>query len=111
MLQIDIDKALLKKEDNGVNLKFNLNVRYFINKFSKYKLTNYNSEWLKRCRSWKKKYAVIKEPHETSKKAINFYHFIDALSTASPSNACIVTDAGSAFYVLGHAYRVKKNQT
>jgi acetolactate synthase I/II/III large subunit len=109
-VQIDIDKALLKKEDIGVNLKFNLNVRDFIDKFSKYKLTNNNIQWLKRCRSWKRRYAVINEPHERPRKAINFYHFIDALSSAAPSNACIVTDAGSAFYVLGHAYRVKKNQ-
>ena len=41
---------------------------------------------------------------------INFYHFIDSLSSAAPSNSCIVTDAGSAFYVLGQALRVKKNQ-
>ena len=109
-VQVDVDEALLKKEDVGVNLKFNLNLKDFIDSLNTINLTLTNNNWNSRCRSWKSNYSISKESHKRKKGSINFYHFIDALSSAAPSNSCIVSDAGSAFYVLGQALRVKKDQ-
>lgn len=109
-VQVDIDKALLEKEDIGVSLKFNLDLKEFIESLNGLDLTTNNNIWNSRCEKWKRNYAISREPHKRQKGSVNFYHFVDALSSAAPSNSCIVSDAGSAFYVLGQGLRVKKNQ-
>ena len=109
-VQVDVDKALLKKENIGVDLKFNLDLKDFIDELKKFEHSFNNNLWHSRCKYWKINYPISKEPHKRQKGVINFYHFIDSLSSAAPSNSCIVTDAGSAFYVLGQALKVKKNQ-
>jgi acetolactate synthase-1/2/3 large subunit len=41
---------------------------------------------------------------------INFYYFVDRLCHRLKADAVVVGDAGSVFYVLGQAFRVKERQ-
>ena len=73
-------------------------------------LFDIDAGWKKRCQLWKKELSVAKEPHKRSGKVVNYYDFIDALSIASHVDDVLVSDAGSAWYLLSQAYRVKKGQ-
>ena len=44
------------------------------------------------------------------KTSINFYDLVDTLGKLTTGNETIVTDAGSAFYIVGQSYKVKGNQ-
>ncbi len=68
------------------------------------------SKWLRNLMVLKKELAVVNEPHKTEGDRINLYHFVEALSNALQGDESIVTDAGLCFYVMGQAFRLKKNQ-
>lgn len=110
---IDPDAAVLNRESVGVNLKIKSDIPEFLRQFlielSDVEL-NFSSHWLAKCQSWKKKYSVYNEPHKREYNQINFYDFSKALDSLASENDIIVTDAGSAFYVIGQAFRVKKGQ-
>jgi acetolactate synthase-1/2/3 large subunit len=113
-VQVELDDAILKRENVGVNQKIKTDVTGFMADLLKaaqsmgYK--HKNSAWNKTCVGWKEQYAVFKEPHDLEKGGINFYEFAEVLSNVSQGNETIVTDAGSAFYVMGQAFRLKADQ-
>ena len=69
-----------------------------------------NPDWVAKCAQWKGRFAVAAEPHDVSTPELNYYEVCEALSTLLISDEIIVTDAGSAFYTLGQAYRIKEHQ-
>ena len=110
-IQIDLDPAVLAREHVHVALKIQAGCLEFINSI----LLQPNIAcdwqiWRDCCSSWKRRYPVHAEPHERNMDKINYYHFAESLSTALPHNACVVADAGSAFYVMGQALRLKNGQ-
>ncbi|HBG05024.1 MAG: hypothetical protein A2075_19890 [Geobacteraceae bacterium GWC2_58_44] len=120
-IQVEMDPAVLKREHVGVDLKLNCSVQAFLDQApgaldlagkadGRSGLAAERQAWFERCSSWKKKYAVIAEPHLMDDGPINYYEFADRLSRAVGENATIVTDAGSAFYVMGQAFRAKQGQ-
>lgn len=42
--------------------------------------------------------------------AVDLYDFVDALSDALPDDAVVVSDAGSAFFVVGQALKIRGRQ-
>lgn len=68
--------------------------------------------WLATCLSWKSRFAVMSEPHELGEPDgnINFYEFADVLSGLLSGTETVITDAGSAFYVMGQAFRTMADQ-
>ena len=69
-----------------------------------------NDPWHERCQAWKRDLAVRNEPHKKFDDAINFYDLIDVLSDVSDSEDTVVSDAGSAWYLVSQAFRVKRGQ-
>jgi len=112
-IQIEIDRAILKREHIGVPMKIECSVENFFGKAARklhVEKSPAHQAWKKRCQDWKMKYAVRNEPHLLEGGPINFYEFADCLSDVVDEHATIVTDAGSAFYVMGQAFRVKQGQ-
>jgi acetolactate synthase-1/2/3 large subunit len=110
-IQIDIDEAVLAREQLNVDIKLKADVVEFM--LSLEPLIGYgyaNDKWRSICRSWKERYAVNLELHDRSSEAVNYYDFAEALSCALEGHETIVTDAGSAFYAMGQGFRVKENQ-
>ena len=112
---VDPEVGTLAKEQVNVQMKICTSLSHFIPKLSSYiekHTTPFHADgsWKTRCQAWKQELSVAKEPHNRSDNAVNFYDFIDALSTASDPEDVLVTDAGSAWYLLSQAYRVKKGQ-
>jgi acetolactate synthase-1/2/3 large subunit len=66
-----------------------------------------DASWPAACRNWKKKYPVIL-PQYAKLAKINMYHFMDRLNRRLNGAEIVISDAGSAFYVVGQAVQVKK---
>ncbi|MFM6451796.1 MAG: thiamine pyrophosphate-binding protein [Planktothrix sp.] len=113
-IQVDIDKAVLSRESVGVQQKIVCDVITFLQKIEA--ITNPDkeelifNEWQKKCGYWKENFAVINEPHKVDEERINYYSFIETLNELLNGGETIVTDAGSAYYVVGQAFKVKENQ-
>jgi len=117
-VQVDLDAAVLQREQVGVHEKINASLENFLAQFgerlrkrvSQPQVYFTNPMWKERYQLWKKDLAVSLEPHAHQGTQLNFYDLIDALSEACPEGETVVADAGSAFYIVGQAFRVKKNQ-
>lgn len=111
---VDPDEKVHAREEVGVSKKFICNVETFIDQaldyLQKNKIQTSYPQWKEHCQFWKRELLVYKEPHATESDKINFYQFAEKLDQACSDNDIIVTDAGSAFYVVGQAFRTKKNQ-
>ncbi len=66
--------------------------------------------WLERCRGWKERYPVAREPHKSEGDTINTYQLVDLLSDLLKGDETLVTDAGSLYYIVGQAFRTKARQ-
>jgi len=110
-IQIELDEAVLAREQVHVDHKIRAGCQEFIE--AMLALPSPRGDWVdwrNRCQSWKHRYPVRLEAHERNGDGINFYHFAEVLSTVLDPNACVVADAGSAFYVMGQALRLKSGQ-
>lgn len=111
---VDPDDKVHAREEVGVNQKFVCDVEAFIDASLEYiDKNNFSvktSQWKEYCQFLKKDLSVYNEPHVTEPDKINFYQFAECLDQKSGETDIIVTDAGSAFYVVGQAFRIKKTQ-
>lgn len=65
-----------------------------------------SGEWAKQCLAWKEKYPVcLKEYYEDDSHGINMYLFVEELSKYFRDDSALVTDAGSAVYVLAQGIK------
>lgn len=69
-----------------------------------------SAHWRQRCLQWKTDFPVAKEPHVRNSSGINYYDVIETLSEVCTSNEVLIADAGSAYYILGQAFRNKPEQ-
>ena len=117
-IQVDLDKDVLKREQVGVKRKIECGIPEFLDRLDRRlalrlgpgKPLVATGPWHDRCLLWKSELSVRKEPHARPGGAINYYDLNDTLSDLCGNSDTIITDAGSAFYVIGQAFRSKKGQ-
>jgi acetolactate synthase-1/2/3 large subunit len=109
-VQVDLDPSLFERAQVEVDLRIQSSVLDFFSALFASCEVKSSGAWTQCCASWKKRYAVYQEPHLRDSHRVNFYHFAEALSQQLPEDATVVTDAGSAFYVMGQGFRLKKGQ-
>ena len=68
------------------------------------------TEWLEICNRWKKKYPVVLKSYDDDINGINYYKFIDLINKHMKADMPVVSDAGSAFYVVAQTINLKKGQ-
>lgn len=66
--------------------------------------------WSGKCLQWKKKWPVCLPEYSDDSDGINLYWFTDRLSKIAGENSVIVSDAGSAFYVVSQGFMFSKKQ-
>ena len=111
-VQVDIEQPILDRGDIPVDKRIEADITDFIQALLA-KAPDPNpawTSWRERTGRWKQAYAVRAEPHDVSTPEINFYELAEALSTTLKGGESIVTDAGSAFYVMGQAFRCRSDQ-
>jgi acetolactate synthase I/II/III large subunit len=67
-------------------------------------------EWIDKCNHWKHKWPVMQPEYLDDANGLNIYAVLDALSTHAPEDTVFMCDAGSAFYMVPQAMRLKKGQ-
>jgi acetolactate synthase I/II/III large subunit len=111
---VDIDQAQLERNHIKAELLFHQDVGSFLSEIMVYfdassRMAEWDL-WLEKCRRWKRWFPVSAEPHLADGDQINIYRFLDGLSDALQGTETIVTDAGSLYYAVGQAFRVKLGQ-
>lgn len=113
-IQVEPDEAILKKKTVHVDQKINSSIVSIMESLTKLAAMGWDAsaynDWKKRCVDWKTRYAVNLEPHRVDDGPVNYYEFADVLSDLLKGDETIVADAGSAFYVMGQALRLKSTQ-
>ncbi len=114
-IQVDLDAAVLQREQANVQEKIRSDVTVFLHSLrTAVRASHWNAtlfdDWKTRCREWKEWYAVRKEPHIIDEGPVNLYEFADVLSDQLQGDETVVTDAGCSFYVMGQAFKLKNNQ-
>jgi acetolactate synthase-1/2/3 large subunit len=67
-------------------------------------------EWLNKCIGWKHKYPSVSEEQKAQTNPISIYNLFDKLSDALNEKATVIADAGSTYYTISQAFRVKQGQ-
>lgn len=113
-IQVDLDEMVLRRERVGVQEKVRSSVQAFLAVAERClrseDLRFAGDAWVARCASWKHELAVAREPRASGGDEPDYYDFVDALSDALQGGETVVADAGSAFYVMGQAFRPKRGQ-
>ena len=111
VIVVDIDKEEHTKKTIDIDKLINSDIKRFLKDVeSCMGEVPVHSEWLKKCQEWKKKYPVVLPEYEDDSKGINYYKFIDILNKNMSSDMPVVSDAGSAFYVVAQAIDLKEGQ-
>jgi len=105
---IDIDPEEHKKNTVKIDTFIQADVKQFFNNIPKTQALD-TTKWKSKCLSWKNKYPVC-EPRYANDSLVNLYYFIDTLCEVMSPDACVVSDAGSAYYVTSQALRLKTGQ-
>lgn len=109
---VDIDDNEHKKKTIKIDILIISDAKVFINKLLA-RLNNvsfsFKPNWSKICRNLRESYPVCL-PEYSKKTPLNIYYFVDKISDLLNSKDIITTDAGSAFYVVRQAIKIKKGQ-
>ena len=109
-IQVEPDEWVLKREQVGVQVKIQRELSQALTAMLALKPAEERTGWLRHCASMKEELRVSREPHLRPEGKLNYYDLIEALSELTVGDETFVTDAGSAFYVVGQALRVKAGQ-
>jgi len=110
---VDIDSRELKKFQFAVEVALECDVHTFITELSatvRQKSLPERTDWIKTVTRWKNRYQTILENHEVNPEYVNLYSFFDSLYRVMDSNSIAIGDAGSVYYVISQASRVKQGQ-
>jgi len=108
---IDIDKAVLLKNQSISQVQINCDIKTAIDHLSTYKGDSKQwAGWVSKLRNWKTMFPIISEPHPRNDDEINTYHLIDILSDTLTGGEIILSDAGSLYYIMGQAFKAKEEQ-
>jgi acetolactate synthase-1/2/3 large subunit len=114
---VDIDETeILKLKTYGmdVEIEVNADVRDFLsllNELIEKKKRRDYSEWLARCRQWKKDYPVILPEYHNADRLVNTYALVDVLSgILEEKDLLIPGSSGACAEIVQQAYRIKKGQ-
>ncbi|MGD9129855.1 MAG: thiamine pyrophosphate-binding protein [Candidatus Woesebacteria bacterium] len=112
-IMVNIDKNELKKPTVKIDLPIHADVKLFMEEMSK-QLKNEQvpsfSDWLRKCKTWCKKYPVCLPEYKKQKKLVNSYYFMDVLSDLLKARDIIITGNGTAFTGSSQAMKLKKGQ-
>lgn len=105
---VDIDPEEHRKNTVRIDLFIHADVRHFLARAAEMTAGD-TTDWRARCLEWKTRYPVCL-PQYTTGQSINMYCFADRLSCQMPDDAVVVSDAGSAFFVLSQGVRLRGHQ-
>lgn len=112
-IMVDIDKNELEKPSFIPDIKINCDISLFLSKINQkmdLRKVLLFSSWVNQCKFWQRKYPVVLPEYGREKKYVNYYYFIDKLSSALKKNTNIITGNGTAFTATCQAIKLKQGQ-
>ncbi len=109
IISVDIEMAELKKPGARIALPIHVDVKFFLDEFSK-KISNIPvwGTWLQQCQALKLANPMIINEHKTD--PIDLYYFMSRLDAMADKRHIFVSDSGSNYYVAGQVYRFEHGQ-
>jgi acetolactate synthase-1/2/3 large subunit len=108
MVIVDIDPVEHRKNTVRMDLFINADVGKFLAAL-RLPQSPVSSSWMEKCLEWKRKWPVCL-PEYAKSKEVNLYYFTDCLTRKMKSDAALVSDAGSAFYVVSQGGQFNQDQ-
>jgi len=110
---VDIDRNEIRKITAKIDMAFTVDaggfLRALLGKVDRINIDT--SEWLGRCRGWKKKYPVVLPEYRNEVKYVNTYVLIEELSKLLTNNDVLVPgSSGSCSEITLQAFKVKQGQ-
>jgi len=113
VIVVDIDPEEHRKKTIHIDKFINADANIFIKDIQKYLKKGkiqISKIWLEKCWTWKKKYPVFLPEYKKAEGRINFYSFVEELNKRIKTNMPVISDAGSAFYVVSQSIHVHPGQ-
>jgi len=110
---VDIDPNEHKKKTIIINKVIISDAKAFIcklNSFLKNKHFSFMKGWTQKLKRIQNKYPIILPEYSKLPGKMNMYYVMDVISNALDKNDIIISDAGSAFYVVSQAIKTKQGQ-
>ncbi|MCX6727152.1 MAG: thiamine pyrophosphate-binding protein [Candidatus Shapirobacteria bacterium] len=112
IIVVDIDKHEHQKKTIKIDKFIHADAKKFLEAIS----SSLNDKkalevsWLKKCQVWKNRYPVCLPEYKKPEGPINLYYFVDELSKLLKPSIPVISDAGSSFYAVSQAVKIKKGQ-
>jgi acetolactate synthase-1/2/3 large subunit len=111
IIYIDNDQNELEKTNITYDLKINMDLNVFFDKY----LTEFNtvydikeySPWIKKCNHWKLKWLFETPANLSDENGINPYFFLKAFFRKAPANKVTLASSGSIITVAWHMVHIK----
>jgi acetolactate synthase-1/2/3 large subunit len=113
IIYIDNDQNELEKTNITYDLKINMDLNLFFDKY----LALFNtvvdikdySPWIKKCNHWKAKWLFETPSNLTDENGINPYFFLKNFFAKAPANKVTLASSGSIITVAWHMVHIKKD--
>lgn len=110
---IDIDKTDHKKKTIHIDKFILADAKKFIKEMIKASTNtsfSFKTDWVSKCNEIKNKYPVNLPEYAKEKNDMNMYYVVNEISTLLNQSDIIITDAGSAYYTVSQAIKIKQGQ-
>jgi len=107
---IDIDRTAHLKKTINIDMYINSDAKEFLDCIKEFEIIHFDENWVPTCLKWKEKYPVCLNEYANLKEKINKYYFIEKLSYFTNDDEIIISDAGSAYYAVSQAIKIKTKQ-
>lgn len=111
---VDIDEVEHRKETIKIDRVIISDAKEFITAFdnvTKGILFNFKDDWVKKLKELRKKYSIfLPEYSKDIKGRVNIYNLLNQINKNSKEEDIIIGDAGSSYYIVRQATKIKNNQ-
>jgi acetolactate synthase-1/2/3 large subunit len=106
---VDIDPVEHRKNTVKIDLFVCADAGKFLDKL-RIRNAPDTGNWAEKCLSWKTIWPVCLPEYAEEQNGINLYYFVDRLSKKMKDDSTVVSDAGSAFYVVSQGIQIRDDQ-
>ncbi|MGL5721664.1 MAG: thiamine pyrophosphate-binding protein [Brevinema sp.] len=106
---VDIDPEELKKPWITLDYTVEADLKFFLEKLLACSFDKKFDKWLTICQNWKQKYVNVLSEYRTTTN-LHSYHAVEIASKYASDDDIIVSDIGSCYHAVTHAWNTKGSQ-
>lgn len=110
LIVVDIDANEHKKDTVRIDQFIHADLKDFFTSFGDKQTKLEWTQWAETCLKWRNQWPICLPAYANETRGINKYYFIERLESHLESDAAVVSDAGSAYYVTSQALKIRDKQ-